>query len=49
MINPIKIIGCFLVALTLFSCPDEYENEANEISNLKQGVYIINRKKVIIK
>lgn len=35
MINPIKIIGCFLVALTLFSCIDEYENEADAISNLK--------------
>lgn len=25
MINPVKIIGCFLVALTLFSCTDEID------------------------
>lgn len=25
MINPVKIIGCFLVALTLFSCKDEID------------------------
>lgn len=25
MINPVKIIGCFLVALTLVSCTDEID------------------------